>query len=76
MYNFNMLKKNLKFKYRRKHHFGPSPYILGLQLIWSLHFGSNQFGPCYIHLAINLVVTVKSLRENAYVANGMLCWHT
>ena len=74
MYNFNMLKKNLKFKYRRKHHFGP--YIFESQLIWSLHFGSNQFGPCYIHLAINLVVTVKSLRENAYVANGMLCWHT
>ena len=74
MYNFNMLKKNLKFKYRRKHHFGP--YIFESQLIWSLHFGSNQFGPCYIHLAINLVVTVKSLRENAYVAIGMLCWHT
>ena len=29
---------------RRKHYF--VPYILGLQLIWSLHFDSSQFGPC------------------------------
>ena len=32
-------------KKRRKHYF--SPYILGSQSIWFLHFSSSQFGFCY-----------------------------
>ena len=59
--------------YRRKHNFGP--YILGSQSIWSLHFGNGQFGPYYFQFAVNLVPTVNSLTENAYVANGLHCWH-
>ena len=55
--------------FRRKYHFGP--YILGLKSIWFLHFGSNQFGPCYFQLAINLVLTVNLVMENAYMANGV-----
>jgi len=38
----------LCINYRRKYHFGP--YILGLQSIWSQHFYSSQFGPCYFWL--------------------------
>ena len=55
--------------YRQKHYFGP--YVLGSQSIWSLHFGSNQFHPCYFQVTVNLVFTINSLTENAYVANGV-----
>ena len=56
-------------EYRRKHHFGP--YILGLQSIWSLHFGNNQFGLYYFQFTINLVSTINLLTENVYVENGL-----
>ena len=59
-------------KIRRKHHFGP--YILGLQSIWSLHFESNQFGPCYFQVTINLVPTVNLLTKNIYMTDGLHCW--
>ena len=58
----------------RKHHF--DPYILGLQLIWSLHFCSSQFSPYYFQIALNLVSTINLLTENAYMANGVHYWHT
>ena len=58
---------------RRKHHF--SPYILESRSIWSLHFGSSQFGPYYFQLAFNLVPTVNLLTENAYMANSLHSWH-
>ena len=71
-----MIKSNyqekLSKKKRRKHHFGP--YILGLQLIWFLHFGNNQFGSCYFQLTFNLVITVNLLTENGYMANGGNVW--
>ena len=56
----------------RKHYLGP--YILGSQSIWSIHFGSNQFDPCYFQSTINLVLNVNFLTENAYVANGLPSW--
>ena len=62
-----------KKKKNRKHHF--NSYIFVSQSIWSLHFGSNQFGPCYFQLALNLVPTVNSLTENAYVVDGLHSWH-
>ena len=62
-----LLKK--KKKRGRKHYF--SSYILVSQSIWSLHFGSSQFSPCYFQLAFNLVPTVNSLTENAYMTNGL-----
>ena len=40
----------------RKYHF--DLYILGLQLIWSLHFGIDQFGLYYYKFTINLVPTI------------------
>jgi len=43
--------------FRRKHHFGL--YILGSRSIWSLHFESSQFYPCYFQVTINLVPTVR-----------------
>ena len=75
--NANVIENNPKIakdptgkeKKRQKYHF--SPYILGSQLIWSLHFVSNQFGHCYFQFAVNLVHTVNSLIENAYMANGV-----
>ena len=33
----------------------------------------GQFGPCYFQLVVNLVPTVNSLTENAYMANGLPC---
>ena len=51
------------------------PYILRSQLIWSLHFGNNQFGLYYFQSAINLIITVNVLTENVYVANGLHSWH-
>ena len=57
----------------RKHHFGS--YIFGPQSIWSLYFGIGQFGPYYFKITINLVFTVNSLTENAYVANSLYSWH-
>ena len=69
-------KMHISFKFFffcRKHYFGP--YILGSQSIWSLHFGSSQFGSCYFQLAVNLVPTVKLVMENAYVAKGVYSWH-
>ena len=55
--------------FRRKHCFGL--YILELQSIWSLHFGNSQFGPSYFQLTTNLVLTVNSLTDFVYVANGL-----
>lgn len=39
------------------------------------HFGSSQFGPCYVQFALNLIFTVNSLMENNYIVNGMHMWH-
>ena len=64
---------SLAKKQRQKHRFGL--YILGSQSIWSLHFGSSQFGPCYFQLAVNLVPTVNLVTENVYMANGVHSWH-
>ena len=66
--------KYYKIILKRKHHFGP--YILGSWLIYSLHFCSNQFSPCYFQFVVNLVIVVNSLMKNAYVANSMHYWHT
>ena len=79
IYNFFFHKilwafKKKKKKKKRKHHF--SPYILELRSIWSLYFSSIQFGPCYFQLVVNLVSTVNSLTENAYVANDLSYWCT
>ena len=52
---------------RQKHYFGP--YILRLQSIWSLYFDNSQFGSYYFQLTVNLVSTINSLTENAYVTN-------
>ena len=62
------------FNHRREHHF--DLYILEPQSIWSLYFGSSQFGLCYFQLVVNLVHTVNSLTENAYVTNDMHSWRT
>ena len=53
----NKLKLTKPKSIRRKHHFGP--YILGSQSIQFLHFESNQFGPYYFQVTINLVPTIK-----------------
>ena len=57
----------------RKYHFGHN--ILGSWSIWSLHFGSSQFGFCYFQFVVNLILTVNSLMENNYIVNGMHMWH-
>ena len=36
----------------------------------------GQFGSCYFQLITNLVPTVNLLTANAYVTNGVHCWHT
>jgi len=45
-------------------------------------WGHDQFGPynsqfssCYFQLTVNLVPTINSLTENAYIANGLHSWH-
>ena len=57
---FNNLINHFK---KAKYHFGP--YILRSRSIWSLHFGSSQYGPYYFQLSVNLVPTVNSLTKNA-----------
>ena len=53
------------------------PYLFGENTILVPTFwGYSQFGPYYFQLVVNLVLTVNSLMENAYVANGLPCWHT
>ena len=59
------------FNHRREHHF--DLYILESQSIWSLHFGSIQFSPCYFQNVVNLVPTINLLTKNVYVANGVHC---
>ena len=59
---------------RQKYHFGP--HILESQSIWSLHFCNSQFGLYYFKLRVNSAPTVNSLTKNAYMVNGVLCWHT
>ena len=61
--------KQFFFFFWQKHH-------LGSQSIWSLHFDSSQFSPYYFQITVNLVPTVNLLTENAYMANGVHCWHT
>ena len=46
------------------------------QSIWSLYFCSNQFSLCYFQPEVNLIPTINSLTENAYVTNGLHSWHT
>ena len=70
---FSILKKKKLTKLRRKHHFGF--YILRSQSIWSLHFGSSQYGPYYFKFGVKLIPTVNSLTENVYVTNGVHNWH-
>ena len=41
------------------------------RLIWSLYFGNSQFSSCHFQLAFNLVPTVNSLTENAYVVDSV-----
>ena len=52
-----------------------SSYILKLQLIWSLHFGNNQFDLYYFQSAVNLVLTVNLLTKNVYITNRSHSWH-
>ena len=66
--------QSLTLFFWQKQHFGS--YILESQSIWSLHSCNSQVSPCYFQLIVNLVPTINSLMENAYVANGVLCWHT
>ena len=39
-----------------------------------IFWGYSQFGP-YILVIVNLILTVNSLMENAYVANNLHSWH-
>ena len=58
------------FLFWRKYHF--SPYILGLQSTWSLHFNSNQFGLRYFQVTINLALIFNSLTKNVTMKNGCI----
>ena len=46
----------------QKYHFGL--YILGLQSIWSLYFGTDPFGPRYFQFVVNFILTFNSIMEN------------
>ena len=71
LHHWEQLLAKVKCKRKRqKYHF--SPYILGLQSIWSLHF-SSQFGLCYFQFVVNLVPTVNVLMKNIYVTNSLPC---
>ena len=48
---------------------------LGLQSIWFLHFGNNQFYPYYFQTAVNLIHIVNLLMENIYMTNILRSWH-
>ena len=51
-------------------------YVFGENTILvPIFWGHSQFSPCYFQFAINLVPTINSLTENAYVANDVYSWH-
>ena len=64
----SLLKNNVQLKQRRKHHF--SPYILGLWLIWSLHFSSSQLINYYeSHISILIMKEIHVKQKNFEMIN-------
>ena len=73
-HNWRQLIPMLVIFFWRKHHL--SPYIFESRSIYSLHFSSSQFGPCYFQLTVNLIYTVNSQTKNVYEADRVYSWHT
>ena len=73
-HNWRQLMPMLVIFFWRKRHL--SPYIFESRSIYSLHFSSSQFGPCYFQVTVNLISTVNSRMKNVYVADRVYSWHT